>query len=124
MVQIAYIYFPTTIYNNIASKDIIDKVFNTVINRIIDTFGVSTVTNGTGYYKSQSGEVIKEDIRIIQIGYEDAYSDSDSVNTFYKWIIQQEKLPSQEIEDIARYIKAEMKQECVTVIINNTMRFI
>lgn len=74
-----------------------------------ESFGGATVINGVGYWsdKNNNNKLYTEDVNIIQ-----SFTGSMDDKKAYKLI------------QLAQYVKKELKQEAVTIEVNNQMKFI
>ena len=100
----AAIYVPSTMFNRPADNETIVRMLDFVMNEMISLHGGCTVTDAIGGYKSSTGELIKENIKIVK-----SAAETINVDAVFK---------------LARTICQEMNQECVGVEINGVFNLV
>lgn len=100
------IYVPSTfnVDKKINNSKYVEKTQVFLSNR----FGGCTTFQSFGCYVSENNKLIKEKVTI-------CYANTDE-NTFIIW--------EKDIIDFAMFLKKEMKQECISVEIDNSLYFI
>lgn len=102
------IYVPSTYdVDKKASKSMIDNMINHVSEFLIKTFGGATATNAQGFYYSNEGKIVKENITIL-------YSYAENIGEAEK----------DRARDVCKHIARVMKQESVSLEIDNTLDFV
>lgn len=98
------VYVPSTIYNKfVDNTEYVDRVSK----ELSEMFGGATAYNAQGNYVADSGELITESVKIVK-----AYAEKVTGEMAKKVI------------SLAKWIKEEMQQECVSVEYNGKLMFV
>lgn len=95
---------PTTIYNRVAPADVVERIRHQVKTTLAEAFGGYTEETGIGGYTAESGELIEEQVYIIEACYSEP---NDEV-----------------VMKLAELIKTELQQESVMVRKDNEVYFV
>ena len=102
------IYVPSTVNVNIAaSAEKIADVTRFVCAKLASRFGGSTVTQATGYWVSETGEIVEDKIQIVKSHYD---CEESAAVTYAR--------------EIAEFVKQALTQEAVTLETNEGIDFI
>jgi hypothetical protein len=98
------IVVPTTIYNTVAPADVVDEIRDRIKKNLSAAFGGYTEIKGSGGYVAESGELIEEDVWLIEVS---CFEPNDEL-----------------IRQIAGWIKTELEQESVMIQKDNEVHFL
>ena len=104
----AAIYVPSTIDGNKAASGLAEKMVEQTAARLSELFGGATISLAAGAWMSAEHGLIREQITIVY-----SYCTAEQLDQH-----------TDEVIEIAEHIKEEMRQEAVSVEINNALYFV